>query len=295
MAKIPQTGTNFLLGVTVVCTILIILSQFILADRTERKFLQALQEMEYGKVGGEANYRFLREIQREQTESYIKDLESEQPEYAREVRAKYEGTGAALSGATLSPLQKGALTPHELEVLRRDAPVLGDSGATVSVMEFSDFACPYCREFHNAGTVRQVLQSYGTGANYFFKVIPDSKHENAVFLARSLKCVAQTGSGKTFFGMVDGIFAATGSTVDAAYAIALQAGIDKEKLDACVKASDTAELVEKDLGQGVYLRIRSTPSLLIVRNDSGKYAVLSGESAAATVKGRIDSLLGKTR
>lgn len=163
-------------------------------------------------------------------------------------------------------------------------------------MEFSDFECPYCKEFHNEGVVRSVLESTGSGANYLFKAMPSKKYENAAFLAHAVKCVSdKTGTGADFFGTVDAIFASTGSTVETAYSIAETAGTERDALKACADSPETAARTEKDIGQGVYLRIRSTPSLVLIDNATGKYAVLPGKTEKAAIDAEIEKLVGNDR
>gem|GEM_PF-6972312 len=49
-----------------------------------------IQNYEYSKVGGEENYKILREIQKEQTNSYITDMIENNPEYIEEIKAKID-------------------------------------------------------------------------------------------------------------------------------------------------------------------------------------------------------------
>lgn len=72
------------------CTAVIITSQFIFAELSKREFHRILVETEYGKVGGEANYRLLQEIQRDRTASYLRDLEEQEPDYVRGIKKKIE-------------------------------------------------------------------------------------------------------------------------------------------------------------------------------------------------------------
>jgi hypothetical protein len=56
-------------------------------------------------------------------------------------------------------------------------------------VEFSDFSCAFCKEYHVAGTAKAVASE--TGADYALKILPNKKHEGSEFLARAAKCVSQ--------------------------------------------------------------------------------------------------------
>lgn len=75
--------------------------------------------------------------------------------------------------------------------------------------------------------------------------------------------------------MADAIFSASGSAAEGAYASAKKIGLDKSALDECAQSVETNSLIAKDSGQGMYLKIRMTPSVLVLNNETGEYAVLS--------------------
>lgn len=81
---------NAVILCVVCCTAVSIASQFVTMELAERNFVRALNEIEYGKVGGEANFRLLQEIQRDRTSNYLKDLEEKEPDYIRGIKKKIE-------------------------------------------------------------------------------------------------------------------------------------------------------------------------------------------------------------
>ncbi len=292
--KIPQTSTNFLAITVIVSTALIIVSNLVLADRTSERIVSAIREIEYGKVGGELNYRLLQEVQREQTAEYIRQLEKERPEYVRELKTKTEEGGSGTKPVETA-VRRGTLTARELEVLHRDTPALGQTGAKIAIIEFSDFECSYCREFHNEGALSGALATFGSGTvEYLFKALPNPAHQNSEFLAHAAKCAAKTLSGAAYFEMVDAAFSATGSIGDAISSLALASGsgeIDRAAFESCADSRETAEATEKDVGQGVFLRVRSTPSLVIANLRNGRYSLLEGKTDQARIEREISAVL----
>lgn len=98
--------TNAVILCVVCCTAVVIVSQFIAIELAQRNFQRSLSEIEYGKVGGESNYRLLQEIQRDRTSNYLKDLEEKEPEYIRGIKKKIENSTTATSSKVGGKLLK---------------------------------------------------------------------------------------------------------------------------------------------------------------------------------------------
>lgn len=82
-----------------------------------------------------------------------------------------------------------ANTPGRYEIpIHEDDPVLGAADAPVTIIEFSDYECPYCRRYH-AETFDQIMATYGDQVRYVFKDLPlTSIHPNAVPAANAAHC-----------------------------------------------------------------------------------------------------------
>lgn len=141
-------------------------------------------------------------------------------------------------------------------------------------MEFSDFSCPFCKEYHVAGVAKSAAEKIR--ADYALKILPNKKREGSEFLARAAKCVSQKSGSGAYSDVSDAIFSASGSSAaEAAYASAEKSGLGRTSLDECAQSVETNALVAKDSGQGMYLKIRMTPSVLVLDNESGAYVVFA--------------------
>ena len=136
-----SVSLNFLAVIILLCTTLIIASAIRIADTTTRDIGRMMNDHEYMKVGGEENFKLLREIQKDQMTSYIRDLSEKDPEYIESLKRKIKN------------LENGEniliLSEEEIDALKGDAHIGGNTGATITIMEFSNFLCRFCREFHN--------------------------------------------------------------------------------------------------------------------------------------------------
>lgn len=204
---------NSVILCVVCCTAVVIASQFVAAEVAQNRFRQTLNKIEYGKVGGEANFRLLQEIQRDRTSTYLKDLEEKEPEYIRGIKRKIENSGQDATAKT-----SGKLTAEEVSAFRSTLPSGTGSEAETTIVEFSDFSCPFCKEYHESGTIGAVAKE--TSSDYALKILPNKKHEGSEFLAHAAKCVGQKSGTGAFAEFADAVFSSTGSASESAYASA---------------------------------------------------------------------------
>lgn len=69
--------------------------------------------------------------------------------------------------------------------LKSDTPLFGNSGATITLLEYSDFACEHCRDFHNDGTLDETVSSSSGSVNRMFKNVPNQKNPESMKASRA--------------------------------------------------------------------------------------------------------------
>ncbi|MEI9941424.1 MAG: thioredoxin domain-containing protein [Pseudomonadota bacterium] len=167
-------------------------------------------------------------------------------------------------------------------------PAFGPADAKVTVVEFSDFQCPYCSRAATA--VDQIKEKYGTRVRFVFRQFPLPMHENARGAAEA--ALAANAQGK-FWEFHDKMFQNQGKlTRDGLEGFAKEAGLDvpafKKALDNKTFAAD----VDSDLKLGESVAVNGTPTMFIngarVANPTSFEAIsaqiegaLSGKPAAA--------------
>lgn len=165
--------------------------------------------------------------------------------FSRELRKKYE--------------VKVLLEPYRVPVEVGSAPVRGNPGAPVTVVEFSDFQCPYC--VRARPTVNRVRETYGDKVRWVFRHFPLDFHAQAEKAGEGAACAGEQGK---FWEMHDLLWANTAKLQAAdlkAHAATL--GLDGPKFGECLDSGRYAGLVAADLEAGQGYGVSGTPAFFV--------------------------------
>jgi protein-disulfide isomerase len=150
------------------------------------------------------------------------------------------------------------LEPPRVAV-RAEGPSRGGADAPVTIVEFSDFECPFCG--HAVETLRQVEKSYGDKVRIVFRDYPLFSHRTAKRAAEAAHCADEQGK---FWEMHDQLFSKGGPLSDGdLYRFASQAGTDRQKFDACLTSGKYKEAWKPSQDEGNRVGVTSTPSFFI--------------------------------
>lgn len=150
-------------------------------------------------------------------------------------------------------------------------PVRGNPNAPVTIVEFSDFQCPYCAR--GASTVDEILKKYPSDVKVVFKHFPLGFHNWAKPAAIAANCAAKQDDD-AFWGLHDKFFAAqkeiTAENVMAKSREYLKStGVDLAKWGECAEKTDGAEYiavaaaVDADMALGQSLGVTGTPAFFV--------------------------------
>lgn len=227
---------------------------------------QQLEETEVvAKAGGvtEPEIDAFIEANRARIRGDVTQLRPQVREYLQEQKLQQrrttvvEGLRAASSvDVTLAPPP-----PFRAEVDIAGAPVRGDVAAPVTIIEYSDFHCPFCRRVQP--TLTELLEKYKGKVRLVYKHLPlDQLHPNARRVSEASYCA---GKQDKFWAFHDAVYADTSSDASDAtltrYATA--AGLDVAAFTACLAGPEAREAVARDLAQGEALGLSSTPGFFV--------------------------------
>jgi protein-disulfide isomerase len=166
-----------------------------------------------------------------------------------------------LRTAATIDVRLAAPAPFRAEVDIAGAPVRGDAAALVTIIEYSDFHCPFCRRVQP--TLAALLDRYKGKVRLVYKHLPlDQLHPNARRVSEASYCA---GKQEKFWAFHDAVYADTSSDASEATLTryATTAGLDAAAFTACLAAPEAREAVARDLAQGEALGLSSTPGFFV--------------------------------
>ena len=151
--------------------------------------------------------------------------------------------------------------PTRMEVSIDDDPTLGPADATVTIVEFSDYECPYCQVWHDQ-VFGELVAAYGSKVRFVYRDFPlDQIHPQARPAAIAATCAGAQGKYWEYHNLLFGGELGLGSEARTAYAQRL--GLDLEQFAACVADEAGSVEVEADLQDAYELGVRGTPTFFI--------------------------------
>jgi protein-disulfide isomerase/autonomous glycyl radical cofactor GrcA len=138
-------------------------------------------------------------------------------------------------------------------------PARGPANAKVTIVEFSDFQCPYCSQAF--GTIEELMQQYAGKVKLVFRQFPLPIHPQAEKAAEASLCAADQGK---FWEFHDLLFK-NQRKLDLAdlKAHAASAGLDATKFAQCLDSGEKKKLVDQDLEAGQAAGVNGTPAFFI--------------------------------
>lgn len=194
-----------------------------------------------------------------------------------------------------SDQQKGEIEPKVISGDKSDDDAfLGDADAPVTLVEFSDFQCPYCRSFYNE-TFSQIKEQYvDTGkVKFVYRDFPLSFHDGAVPAALAAECARDQGGDDIFFAMHDLIFEGQNELGDGTVKIpneslmsyAEELSLDMNEFKDCFESEKYIEEISDDFNEGQRIGITGTPGFVL------EGELISGAQPFSVFSSAIDKAL----
>ena len=174
-----------------------------------------------------------------------------------------------------------ALKPPVVEVATAGRPEKGGKNAAVTIIEFSDYECPFCKRAEDV--VDQVMSTYGDKVKVVFRDFPLPFHANARPAAEAANCAASQGKFWEYHGKLFDNQAAL--TPDKLNGYAAEVGLDQQKFSECLAQKPHAAAIDKDIEDGQKVGVSGTPAFFI----NGR--MLSGAQPFEKFKELIDEEL----
>ena len=225
--------------------------------------------------------------------TFVSSLDSEQ--------VSQEELENAIAELELKILEKQLPTNQPnipLEISADNDPIIGNPNAPITIIEFSDFQCPFCARFH-IQTLPTIMEEYieKGDVKLVFRDFPlQNIHPNAVPASVAAECANEQGKFKE---MHDILFERQNewSNLETVYVIDLfnqyseQINLEQEQFTSCLSTGKYVKEIQNDLNDGRTYGITGTPGFFIGNQEIG-FVELKGAQPFESFKKVIDSQLG---
>ena len=174
------------------------------------------------------------------------DLNARRQAFAEELRSKAK--------------VRVALEPPRAQVaIPADAPALGPAKAPVTMVEFSDYQCPYCRRAQ--ATVDEIVAKYKDKVRLVHRDFPLDGHPRAMPAARAARCAGEHGK---FWDYHRGLLTVLGDFSEQDFkGRAAALGLDASRFEACLQSSRHDEEIRASIEDGARIGVTGTPAFFI--------------------------------
>lgn len=170
------------------------------------------------------------------------------------------GAGVLLGGGNTLNTETQSATREN------DRHVWGDPDAAITIVEFSDYECPFCGRLHP--TLKQIVEESEGGINWEYRHFPLPNHKNAESAAMASECISEFAGNDAFWEFSDSAFQNQRSLGASFYqSEAARFGIDPASFESCMRDEEKKEMIINDQLTGVSLGGNGTPFSVIVYED----------------------------
>jgi protein-disulfide isomerase len=192
-------------------------------------------------------------------------IEVKTPDSTEKIKMYITKDGRYLIRGEINDLTTDPLADTVKKIQTTNSPVLGNPNAPITLVEYSDFECPVCRNLHDS--LRGLLPNYPQ-VKVIFKDYPlDTIHPWARTAALAGRCAYQQDP-KAFWKMYDSIYdnqdvISASNVYDKVMDFASRAGLNPEVFRACMSAPESTQAIDASIANGNLLEVRSTPTVFV--------------------------------
>lgn len=206
---------------------------------------------------------------------------------------------AAQAKQQMEQLEKAKMAKNARPVDPKNDFIYGKPDAVISIIEYSDFECPYCKQFSPVPI--EVANQMPGQVNVVWRDFPLPFHEPmASKEAAAAICVGQQKGNDAFWKFNEGIFKNSltngqglpkSNGMDPLQALAKEQGVDIEQFKTCVNSEAIQKRINADIDDGRNAGISGTPGVILVNHKSGAFNVLAGAVPVESLKDAVEKLL----
>ena len=186
--------------------------------------------------------------------------------------------------------------------IKENDRVLGEKEADITIFEYSDFECPYCKKFYPE--VNKVVEEFRGKVNLVYRHFPGLHQPLSVVEANAAECAGEIGGDEVFYKYHDELYERTesngsslikvegrGIEVSELGKIAEELNLDMDKFNKCFASMKYESKVKENTESGSTIGVSGTPNAFIVNNKTGKTRKIGGFVAYSYLKEKIEEVI----
>ena len=172
--------------------------------------------------------------------------------------------------------------------------IYGDPKAAITLVEYSDFECPFCKRFHV--TAKQLVDQSEGKVNWVYRHFPLAFHNpGAQKQSEASECAAKQGGNDAFWSYSTLIYQRTrsngkGFPVSDLVPLAKEIGLDVEPFERCLESGEMNARVKADYQNGIASGVTGTPGNILLHNASGDVLAMSGALPLPRLQAGVEML-----
>jgi protein-disulfide isomerase len=192
------------------------------------------------------------------------------------------GGGYLLWGGSQAVVAADPNTNRRVDVSTDDDPSIGPENAPITIIEFSDYQCPYCQVWYQQ-VYQELLASYPDKIRFVYRDLPLPMHPEAIPAAEAAECAGEQGA---YWKYHDALFSQQYGLNRTAYEqYAVDLGLDTKAFATCIDSHKYKSEIQADASDAARVGISGTPSFVV----NGR--ILVGALPIADFKAVIDEEL----
>jgi protein-disulfide isomerase len=193
-------------------------------------------------------------------------------------------------GASLS---SSAASSASAVTIRSGEHVRGSASAPVTIVEYGDFQCPYCKQQYEV--FMKIVRKYRRQVSWIYRHYPLDFHPHAQAAAEASECVAYLGGNAAFWGFADTLMGLESFKPSDFPAIAKRFGVDEKIFNRCMEKHVFAQKVKEQLISGQNAGVEGTPTVFIVSRKGRYQETVAGADEMEAYTRIIDDMLRELR
>jgi len=209
------------------------------------------------------------------------------------IRQSLEKQQTQLAAAIAPKPSPGAAPPEKVQMnVGNDWYSIGRTDAPVTLIEFGDYQCPYCKRFHTSAYSELKKNYIDTGkVRFVSRDLPLEFHPLALRAAQAARCARDQGK---YWELRNALYSDAAPPDDSAIKKAAESvGLDLTMFQACLTSDKYKAAVEKDATDAATLQITGTPTFVLAKTNKDKLdgVRIVGAQPFASFQSAIDALL----